>query len=183
MIEVINLTRKNITDFALLRNRLLNNSKAEWVLFLDNDEVMETQLSEPTGKYSAYYLTRKNYFLGKYVGSEKTIRLIKKGSGIWVRRVHEIYNLKRGKAGFLKNIIIHHTADKLSEYLYKINKYSSLHAQANCEERKKSTIIKIVFYPQIKFILTFLKSGNIVFSIMQSLHSFLSWTKLYFLQS
>lgn len=183
MISIVTLNRRNITDFALERNRLLNKSEDQWVLFLDKDEILETPITEVSDKYSAYYLIRKNYFLDLYVGSEKIIRLIKKGSGKWVRRIHEIYQLKKGKTGTINNVIIHHTADNLTEYLNKINKYSSLHALANSEENKKSSTFKIVFYPQIKLLLTLIKSGNIVFSIMQSLHSFLSWTKLYFLQS
>ena len=85
--------------------------------------------------------------------------------------------------GEIDNYIIHNTAVNLATYVNKINNYSTLHARANLKEGKKSNLLKIIFFPMAKFIVTYLRSRHIVFSIMQSLHSYLSWTKLYFLQS
>lgn len=172
--EIITLKKKGISDFAKERNRLLSKSKSKWVFFLDSDE-----------RLSGYKIERKNYFLGKYIGTDKLIRLVKKGWGKWVRRVHETYHPRGGtRVGELKNpYIIHNTAKNLHDYIAKINFYSTLHAQANRKEGKKSILFKIVFYPTLKFFVELVKSKHLVFSIMQSLHSFLSWSKLYFLRS
>ena len=61
-----------------------------------------------------------------------------------------------------------------------MNYYSDLHAKENLKEGKRSTLYKIIFFPIAKFFVSLIKSKHIVFSIMQSLHSYLSWTKLYF---
>jgi hypothetical protein len=106
----------------------------------------------------------------------------RRNSGKWKRSVHETWNIK-GSLGQLRNPLIHNTADGLKDYIEKMNLYSTLHAEANKKEGKRSDLFKIIFYPLGKFILTYQSSGNIVFSIMQSLHSFLSWSKLYFLYS
>ena len=153
----------------------------DWILFLDRDEKLFKTQSNLSDKYDCYKLSRKNYFLDKYVGSDLIIRVVKKGSGKWKRAVHEIFVPFKGKkVGFIKdNFIIHNTADNLSGYLKKINFYSTLHAKENKKEAKKSTLFKIIFFPLGKFIITLIKSKNVAFSIMQSLHSFLSWTKLY----
>lgn len=180
-IKILTLKKNNITDFAKERNLLLTKSKSDWNLFIDTDERISRTPELQNDKYSSYFITRKNYFLNHYVGSEKIIRLVKKESGKWYRKVHEAF-VPNGKTGYLDNIITHHTAKNISEYLNKINKYSDLHALANKKEKKKSSLIKIIFYPIGKFIVTLVKSKNVVFSIMQSLHSFLSWSKLYFLQ-
>lgn len=181
-IKILTLKKNNIEDFAKERNELLKKSKSKWNLFLDSDEKLNKSVIQLlNNSVTVYYLTRKNYFLNQYVGSEKLIRLVKKGSGKWVRKVHEVFVPKR-KAGYLPNIIIHNTANNLYDYLNKINKYSDLHAKENKKEGKKSNLFKIIFYPVGKFCLTLIKSHNVVFSIMQSLHSFLSWSKLYFLQ-
>ncbi len=183
-IEVLVLRGKEpITDFAKERNLALREAKGEWVLFLDTDERVSKELEEELNNldfknYDGFYLKRKNYFCGEFVGEDKILRLAKKNAGKWVRRVHETWQIK-GNIGELKNPIIHNTAENLSDYIKKINFYSTLHAEANREEGKKSSIFKIIIYPKLKFWETFLKSGHSVFSIMQSFHSFLAWSKLW----
>lgn len=183
--EIITLRKKGTTDFAKERNRLLSRSKSDWVLFLDRDEEVVGDQCSVVGDYGAFYLKRKNFFLGSYVGTDKLIRLVKKGSGRWIRRVHEVYQpAEHIKVGVLrKPVIVHTTAQNLHDYLAKINHYSTLHALANKEEGKKPTLLKIFFYPQFKFLAELFKSRHVVFSFMQALHSFLSWSKLYFLHS
>ena len=189
-IKIITLKNKKIEDFAKERNMTLSEvERGKWVLFLDSDEIISPELKEEIknlnpGNYSGFYIKRRNYFLGKFVGSDKIIRLIKQGSGKWKRRVHETYHLAGGtKTGYLRNCLIHNTADNLYNYLGKINNYSTLHALANRDEGKKASLIKIILFPVLKFVQTFVKSGHVVFSLMQSFHSFLSWTKQYFLRS
>lgn len=187
-ISLITIKNKKIEDFAEERNEALSAvERGKWILFLDSDEVMSAKLKNEIknlnpGIYGGFYIKRKNYFLGQYVGSDKIIRLVKKGFGKWKRQVHETYHLAGGaKAGYLKNCLIHNTADNLHDYICKINNYSTLHALANKKEGKKVSLFKIVFYPVLKFIQTYIKSGHIVFSLMQAFHSFLSWSNLYFL--
>lgn len=182
------LREKNITDFAKERNELLKMAENDWVFFVDSDEEVTDELEDELKKlkpekFKAFYIKRKNYFLGRYVGTDKIIRLIKKGFGRWERAVHELYHLVGGtKAGYLKNCLIHNTAENLHDYIDKINNYSTLHALANNKEGKKATILKIVFYPFIKFMQTLFKSKHGVFSLMQAFHSFLAWSKLWILQ-
>lgn len=174
------LKKSNITDFAKERNELLRKAKTDWVLFLDSDEKLSAPLPHLSDKYDGYILKRKNYFLGQYVGYDNIVRLGKKKFVTWKRPVHEIWDIKN--VGRLDNYIIHNTAVNLSDYVKKINYYSDLHAKANLDEGKKSSIFKIILFPVAKFFVTLFKSKNIVFSIMQSLHSYLAWSKLYFLQ-
>ena len=190
--KILILNKPNITDFASARNDLLRNSKSEWNLFLDDDESISNFQFLISNKFSNYQLIRKNYFLGQYVGTDKIIRLVKKGTGRWQRAVHETWipnktplpaGRQDSRCGILNSVIIHNTADNLTDYLAKIDNYSTIHAKANFDEEKTSNLFKIIFFPIAKFVVTFVKSKNVVFSIMQSLHSFLSWTKLYFLQS
>ncbi len=184
MITYITLNKKNIVDFAKERNELLKKAKSEWVLFLDSDEKLSKPISDLSDKYDGYILKRKNYFLGQYVGTDNIVRLGKKNAGRWKRIVHETWDINKVHLGsVLNSYIIHNTANNLKEYINKMNYYSDLHARANKEEDKSSNIFKIIFFPLGKFVVTLIKSKNVVFSIMQSLHSFLSWTKLYFLYS
>lgn len=189
MLSTLTLNKPNITDYAKERNDLLNKSKNEWNLFLDSDEKI-TQVNQLFSNTlnqnkTAYYLYRKNYFLGQYVGTDKIIRLVKKGTGKFVRKVHEVWlpdNFHLAGGIINDSYIIHDTAVNLSDYLKKMNYYSDLHAEANLKEGKKSNLFKIIFFPIGKFFITLIKSKHVVFSITQSLHSYLAWSKLYFLQ-
>lgn len=188
-VSVLILNKNKITNYSTERNRMLKSARDKWVLFLDSDESLSKELKKEIesgdyqkGNFDAFYIDRKNYFLGQYVGTDRIIRLAKRDSGKWSRAVHETWNISSERIGYLSGFIIHNTAESLSYYLNKINNYSNLHSKANKDEGKKSSLFKIIIYPIGKFIVTLLKSRNLVFSIMQSLHSFLSWTKLYFLQ-
>jgi hypothetical protein len=114
--------------------------------------------------------------LGKIIGEDKVLRLAKRNSGRWERKVHETWQIK-GKVGILKNYIIHNTADSLHDYIGKINNYSSIHAKGNLSEGKRSSLFKIIFYPKIKFIQNLFEGRGFVFSMLQSFHSFLGWAK------
>jgi glycosyltransferase involved in cell wall biosynthesis len=187
-LEIITLKKENITDFAKERNNLLKESKADWVMFLDSDETLSKELEKEitnlkleNSNFSGFYVKRKIYFCGQYVGVDKALRLGRQGTGKWARAVHETWEIK-GKVGNLKNYIIHNTATNLHDYIDKINNYSDIHARENYKEGKRSNIFKIMFYPKMKFLENIFKGRGFVFSLMQALHSFLGWTKLWELQ-
>ncbi len=185
--SVIVLNKPNITDFAKERNDLLNKAKTEWVLFLDSDEKVTKALEKEISRviinksHNGYYIKRKIYFCGILAGEDKMLKLGKKSAGLWKRKVHEFWDIK-GNVGTLDNYIIHNTAIKLTDYINKVNFHSTLHAEEVLREGKKSSLINIIIYPIGNFVVYLIKSRNIVFSITKSLHSYLSWTKLYFLQ-
>jgi glycosyltransferase involved in cell wall biosynthesis len=184
--ETIILNQKNVTNFSEARNRLLKNAKSEWVLFLDTDEKLSKELTEEITnidpkEYNGFYIKRKIILLGKVIGEDKVLRLAKRNSGRWERKVHETWKIK-GMVGILGNYIIHNTADSLSDYIGKINNYSSIHAKENLSEGKQSNLLKIVIYPKMKFIQNFFEGRGFVFSMLQSFHSFLGWVKQWELQ-
>lgn len=188
--SLIILNKKNITDFSKERNELLKKAKNDWAFFIDSDETIsnfhdKVGSSFPiSNQFSSYQFLRKNYFLGSCVGTDKIIRLVKKGTGKWERAVHEVWTPNdKSKVGDINEEITHNTADNLKDYLGKINNYSTLHALANGKEGKKSTLFKIIFYPLLKFMQTLFKSRHGVFSLMQAFHSFLSWSKLWIIQT
>ena len=165
---------------------VLKRVKKDWVLFLDTDERLSSELIREIDNidlknYSGFYIKRKINFLGKNVGEDKVLRFAKKNAGKWQRAVHETWNIK-GKTKTLKNYIFHDTATDLRSYIDKINFYSTLHAKENMKEGKKSNLFKIIFYPKAKYIQNIFLGRGILFSMIQSLHSFLAWTKLWEIQ-
>lgn len=185
-IETLTLNDPRITDFALARNKLLESAKEDWIIFIDTDEVVSKELESELKDLNpedinGFYIKRKIIFLGKEIGEDKVLRLGRKGSGKWARKVHETWNIK-GKTRTLKNYIIHDTASDLHSYIEKMNKYSNLHALENKVEGKKTNIFKIIFYPKAKFIQNIFSGRGFVFSMLQSFHSFLGWSKLWNLE-
>lgn len=181
-VRILRLNKSNIKDFSLERNKLLKKTNEGWVLFLDTDETLSSGLKDEIKKLKSnclengYYITRENYFLGKFVGRDKIIRLARRGFGGFERAVHELWKVE-GRLGRLKNPIIHNTADNVSDMLRKINNYSGLHAVANYKDGKMSNIFKIIFFPLFKFIQSIIKGRGIMLSTLHSFHSFLAWTK------
>lgn len=188
-------------DFAAQRNFGLERALGKWVLFIDSDEEVSKNLaheivqliSNPLNSVSGYYVIRKNYFLNKILnftegGNKKILRLAKKGKGEWQRRVHESWIIN-GKVKVLKNCLLHNSSQNLNDFISKINFYSSLHAKANFEEGKRSSLFKIIFWPKAKFIQNWIiqggfrdGTGGFVFSLLMGFHSFLSWSKLWLWQ-
>lgn len=191
-LEIITLNKTGITDFASERNLLLKKSKAEWVFFVDTDEKISQKLSEEIlrltstpgvdqHQFSGFYVYRKNYFLGKYAGTDKILRLGKRNAGKWERRVHETWKIE-GNIGQLRNPLIHNTAEDLHEFISKINFYSTLHAEENLKQGKRSNIFKIIIFPVFKFSQSLIIGRGFTMSMLQSFHSFLSWSKEWTLQ-
>ncbi len=183
-LEIITLNKPGITDFAKARNELLQKSKAEWLFFVDSDEKVTPELMKEVEDtisrdldVDAYYVKRKIYFLGEYIGEDKVLRLARRNLGEWIRAVHEVWYVGSSTTGVLKNCLIHNTAGNLHEYIERINKYSDIHAKENKKEGKKSNLFKIIFYPIFKFIQNLLMGRGFVFSMLQSFHSFLAWSK------
>lgn len=187
-------------DFASQRNFGLEKAKGDWVLFVDADERVSQSLQEEILKllgqntsYIGFYLHRRDFMWGKELkhgepGNVRLLRLAKRDSGKWERRVHEVWDVK-GRVGELKNPLIHYPHPTLREFIAEVDWMSTLHAQENKREGKKSNLFKIVLFPKMKFLNNWiLKRGfldgtpGFLVAMVMAFHSFLSWGKLWLLQ-
>ncbi|MCX7928078.1 MAG: glycosyltransferase family 2 protein [Patescibacteria group bacterium] len=186
-------------DFAQQRNFALSYASHKWVLFVDADEVVSNELAKeisnvlPKTKKDAFYIHRSDYFLGKQLkygesGNNKIIRLAKKGSGLWQRKVHEVWQVQ-GSIGELKSPLWHYPHDNLFLFIDSINFYAKMHAFENYYAGKRSSLALIIFAPIFKFMqnyifrLGFLDGAHgMVSALMLSFHSFLAWSNLWVLQ-
>lgn len=199
-LTILTLNSPEIKDFSAARNALLKDVKTEWILFLDSDEQLSSQLIEEirstinnlqSNNYSAYYLPRQDLFLGKILlhgetGKAKFIRLARKDWGHWERPVHEVW-VGEGRVGTLKNPILH-TPHDISTFLTKIDNYSTIESKYRYSKMQKSSLLHIFTFPIAKFLYNFIFRlgfldgvAGIIHAIMMSFHSYLTWTKLYLL--
>ncbi len=198
--EVIIKEHHDLEDYALARNQSLKKARGEWVLFVDDDEQITPQLQREimraiTSKiFSAYRLRRIDSFLGRSLrhgenGAVKIIRLAKRNAGEFVRPVHEIWSVK-GRVGELSSPLIHFPHKSISSFLAKLNNYSTLEASYRASYGVRSSLFHIIFYPPAKFFQNyFLRLGFLdgapgtIMAVMMSFHSYLTWTKLYLMQT
>lgn len=128
-------------DFSQKRNTALPKISTDWILYLDADERLTPELvaeikktvSDPHA-YSAYWIDRKNYILGRQLKSktwspDSQPRLFKthdfKG---WTGHIHESANYL-GEKGNLLSPMLHLTHRTVASMITKANEWSEIEAE------------------------------------------------------
>ena len=114
--------------------------KHEWVLYIDADERVRSELKteleaisrDPSRTEVAYYLGRKNYFLGQWIKHamppSHIMRFFKPGKVRFERLVNPTPVIE-GKHGYLRHYLDHYNFSKgITEWIDKHNKYSLMEA-------------------------------------------------------
>jgi glycosyltransferase involved in cell wall biosynthesis len=191
--------RKLDDDFSDQRNFGLSKAKGEWVLFIDADERITKPLVDEIlsiinnlrqSIINGFFIRRRDTLWGhelKYgeTGNIKLLRLAKKDDGKWHGKVHETWEVS-GKTETLENVLMHYPHQTVGEFLYEIDKYSTLRAQELFEQKKSISLWEVIIYPKTKFLQNYIfKLGfadgiaGLVIAVMMSLHSFLVRGKLW----
>ncbi len=188
-----------VDDFAKLRNTGLKLDTNDWVLFIDEDEVVTPQLHmEIVNKLlvtsaSGFFIRRHDFFLGKRLqygetGSIKLLKLGRKDKGKWVRSVHETWVLQ-GKVDTLDVPILHYPHPSIQEFIEHIDRWTTLDAFVFNSQGNTSSFLKIIIYPIAKFVQNYIyRFGfldgmpGLIMALCMSFHSFLTRAKLYFLK-
>ena len=157
-----------------------------------NNDSGQAGMTEET----AYYLKRRDFWWGgelrhgeiEKLRNRGIIRLVRKGSGKWIGKVHEEFKLKSQTINtkHLTNFIDHYPHPTVKDFLEEVNSYSTLRAKELLGNGTKTNIFEIVSYPLGKFLLTyFIKLGfldgpaGFAYAFFMSFHSFLVRAKLY----
>ena len=132
---------RTFLDYARQRNSTLEAARSEWVLFVDADEVVPSELASEVRRVTAstapdagYWIPRKNILFGHWVrhagwSPDYQLRLLRKDSARYHedRTVHELVDLD-GEAGYLNNVLVHYNYDTLRQFLVKQRVYASMTA-------------------------------------------------------
>lgn len=129
-----------IIDYQEVRNKAMEETSSDWVLYLDADErVLEglrnelTEITESSDK-SAYALSRKNIIFGTEVSygpykKDWMIRFFKRDKfKTWIGKVHE-YATFDGELGYSKNSLLHLTHRDVDHFILKTLNWSNIYAQ------------------------------------------------------
>jgi (heptosyl)LPS beta-1,4-glucosyltransferase len=135
----------NFENYASQRNAALAAaSNTDWVLFVDADERVNSELAEEIRQVLispdavAYRIPRNNYIFGKLTKGagwfpDYQTRLLKVGKARYENPVHEVVVLD-GELGTLENPFIHYNYKDLEHFLAKQRKYVRYDAQIMFDE-------------------------------------------------
>lgn len=186
-------------DFSYIRNVGKEKAGGTWVLYIDADERVTSQLAKEIigkitseGNFSSFAITRKNYFFGKpWPKQEQMVRLIKKDSLIgWQGSLHESPKVC-GTRGKLTSPLLHYTHSDISSMIKKTDEWSEIEANL----RYQSNHPKVVWWRFIRVMMTAFwnsyirdmgwKAGTVglIESIYQSFSIFITYAKLWELQN
>lgn len=186
--------------FGLQKEFAAQQAKNDWILSLDADEALSSELvTEILSLFpvldpeAGYLIPRKSFHLGRWIHHggwypDYQLRLYNRKYSSWDRSpIHEKINSK--KKFKLNFPIMHWVFDDLSDQVMTNNRYSSLQADQLYNKGRKfgiNSFINLLTKPISKFIETyFWKRGfldgmpGFIISVSASYSVFLKWSKLW----
>lgn len=144
-------------NLGKLKQFALEQTKADWILLLDTDEILSQRLIKEikrvvqnTSDIHGYWIPYQNYAFGKpvYYGGERysKIRLFRRKYGsVSPVPIHEEVSIK-GKLGQLSGVIHHHSYRTLRHVFIKFTKYGWLVAGEKLRHHEKITFPKLFMH-------------------------------------
>jgi glycosyltransferase involved in cell wall biosynthesis len=186
------------SGFVDQKNYAVEKASNDWILSLDADERVSPELRREIEagmrggfKASGYRIPRTAHFMGRWIRHgdwypDYQLRLFDRRYGRWQGgRVHESVRIE-GPAGKLKGEIHHFTYRNFSEYLRKLEAYSTLAASDYSQGGRKATPLMLLGKPLGVFIKAYLiKRGfmdgaaGFAVAVMGAVSVFFKYAKLY----
>ncbi len=148
--------------FGAQKNLCASRAENPWVLNLDADERVTPELAEEIRRVlsnpvnAGYTVPRKNHFGGRWIRHcgwypDRNLRLYKTDAGGFSdSRVHESVSVD-GPVGDLQNPIIHYTYKDVSDYLARMQRYSTLSAADMHARGRRTRATDIPLRPAFTF--------------------------------
>lgn len=157
-------------DFAAQRNFAIENSDAEWILYIDADERLNDALVNDVkkvireGQSARYRFVRRTSAFGKdfrfgVLGPDTVVRLFPRLQGKWKGKVHESVHSDLPIIQ-LKGYLRHYTYRDFQQYLAKMDMYSTIAAQNYFEQGKKVNWTHTVLHPVFAFLKFYILQGG-----------------------
>ncbi|MFV5695547.1 glycosyltransferase family 2 protein [Flavobacterium sp. LB3P122] len=174
--EVICRSFKNVKfiqnrfeNYSSQRNFAVSHAKNDWILFLDADERLTSELKNEilvtlknNETYAAFLFRRTFMFENKVLHfsgnqNDKIFRLFHKKHAEYTsdRLIHEKLKVD-GKIGILKNKLIHYSYTNYEFYKSKIIRYGKLKAQEKFNKRQKGFYLLHLLHPTYNFLYNFI---------------------------
>ncbi len=193
-----NIFRRDWTGYVDQKNFAVEQARNDWIFSLDADERSSPELRAEIKELAfdgfsspGYRIPRVAFFMGRWIRHgdwypDYQLRLFDRKRGRWSGgSVHESVKLS-GKPGRLKGEIYHFTYRSLSDYLRRLEIYSSLAASDHQQNGKSATPLKLLGNPLAAFIKGYLlKRGfldgvpGLTVAVMGAVSVFFKYAKLH----
>ena len=188
--------KNKMADFSSQRNFGTDTALNDWVLFIDADEELSSELRHNleylinnNESIIGYDIRRWNYVLGKRMthcwSPDHVLRLFNKNYARYEGEIHE-KAVSKGKVLRIEDPILHYTFQSISGYFDKINRYSTVEAQRLYKERVKFRwgILLSRSWAMFTQVLTGKKgfldgTQGLILAMMEGIQSFLTYAKLF----
>lgn len=180
------------------RNFAISQAKNEWVLVLDSDETISTELKDFMLNYSlennkdidAYMLPRKNYFMDRFMHCmypDYQLRFFKKSHVNWPQAIHSIPNvngsLEKYPSGL--NVYIDHKMgeETVESFVRKMNHYTNL--EVDRRKKKNYSGVGLFFNCSYRFFRMYIlksayKDGKagLIYALLNTFYKFITIAKV-----
>jgi (heptosyl)LPS beta-1,4-glucosyltransferase len=144
-------------NFAQQRNAALTQVSAEWILFVDADEIVTPELGVEIQQVvqnpdvDVWWIPRHNYIFGKLTCGagyypDYQMRLLRSGSGIYKREASEIF-VHEGTEGYLKEHLLHYNYDNVAQFHEKQKAREVFEAKNLYIQGEQPTLKKLLTQP------------------------------------
>lgn len=183
-----------------MRNFALSKAKGEWILLLDADESISTELSKKikeiiTRKEVDFVkIPRKNIIFNKWIKSshwwpDYVYRLFRKGSVVWSEDIHSVPKTT-GNGIELEpiesNSITHDNYQKISQFVNRLNRYTDFQSQLLITKNTPVEWTDLIIKPNREFLNQFFarqgyKDGvhGLALSLLQSFSELVVYLKVW----
>lgn len=143
--------------FGPQKNRALEKATSDWVFSIDSDEwISDASRDEiirtiQTTPHTAFIMPRLNQYCGKWIrfgdaGKDTVMRLFKRGCAQFSNDiVHEKLIADHKTLGQLKHALLHNSYQSVDAIMERMNRYTTLSAQARFARGKKTSVAKTIF--------------------------------------
>lgn len=186
---------REFQNYADQKNYALSLVQNPWALSVDSDEVVTEALKEEILRTlasnpaaAAYRIPRKSFIFGRpfrFTGTQEDapVRLLLASRARFEQPVHEVVRVV-GETGTLANPMLHFTYDGISDYLNRLNRYTTLEADYLKSKNVPISFIDFFFRPCAVFLRLFiLKQGfrdgfeGFLFSVFSAFYTLVKYAK------
>jgi glycosyltransferase involved in cell wall biosynthesis len=182
--------------FGKTKNQAVAEARMPWIFVLDADERITPPLRQEIqaivqadGPADGYRVPRRNHFCGRFIKQlgwypDYSIRLFRKAKGRFAdREVHESVEVD-GLVGTLHHPMLHYTYNSVSDFVLRMDRYSTLAARELVRRGKRPAPGELVWRPLLTFLkLYFLQRGFLAgrdgytLAFLYSTYNFLKYYK------
>lgn len=165
--------QREYENSASQKNWAIPQAKYEWIVLLDADERIDSELrqeiltttKDSTKREVAFWIKRRNFFMGReirYSGwqGDKVIRLFKRDYCKYETKSVHAEVLAEGSVGVLTHKLVHQTYKDVFHYLEKWDRYTTWSATDRANRGENPTLYHFLVKPAFRFFQDyFLKLG------------------------